>query len=106
MTSLSFSDILHNSMHFNTRDGQLYRTAVRFSILFHKHSIRYYILGGYALIFHGMVRNTMDIDIIVHEDDFQKATQVSLIFYSFNKISKVETFPLLFVVINDYKHCF
>jgi len=76
MTSLTFSDILHNSMHFNTRDGQLYRTAVRFSILFHKHSIRYYILGGYALIFHGMVRNTMDIDIIVHEDDFQKATQI------------------------------
>ncbi|CAF1267101.1 unnamed protein product [Rotaria sordida] len=63
-------------MHFNSHDGLLYRTAIRFSTLFKVNNVRYYIVGGYALIFHEMVRNTMDIDIIVNEDDFQKGIQI------------------------------
>ena len=104
MTSLSFSDIFHNPMYFNTRDGLLYRTAVRFSTLFKKNSIRYYIVGEYALIFHQ--RNTMDIDIIVHEDDFQKAIQVILLSNSFNKVNEAQIFLPLFVVVSNYKNRF
>jgi hypothetical protein len=101
MTSLSFSDIFQNSMYFNTRDGLLYRTAVRFSTLFKQNDVRYYIVGGYALIYHQMVRNTMDIDAIIHENDFQKAAHVSSICYPFSKVSQVQTFPPLFAIINN-----
>jgi hypothetical protein len=48
----------------------------------------------------------MNIEIIVHEDDFQKVTQVSSIFHSFNIVSRVETFPPLFMIINNYKYRF
>ena len=44
MTSLSFSDIFNNAMHFDRHDGLLYRTAVRFSLLFQQEKIRYYIV--------------------------------------------------------------
>ena len=63
-------------MIFDQRDGLLFQTAIRFSTLFKANQIRYYIVGGYAMIFHRVVRNTMDIDIIVAEDDFQRASQV------------------------------
>ncbi|CAF1944413.1 unnamed protein product [Rotaria magnacalcarata] len=63
-------------MHFNTHDGLLYKSIIRFSKLFQFHNLSYYIVGGYALIFHGVIRNTMDIDIIIAETDFQKAKQI------------------------------
>ena len=63
-------------MCFDKRDGLLYRSAVRFSEVFQTRSIRYFIVGGYALIHHGIVRNTTDIDIVVNEDDFSEALQV------------------------------
>lgn len=86
MSSLSFADIFDNAMHFNTRDGLLYKSVIRFSKLFQFHNISYYIVGGYALIFHGVIRNTMDIDIIIAETDFQKAKQVSVDFHMFKYI--------------------
>lgn len=64
-------------MYFSTRDGLLYRTAMRFSELFLRDSIRYFIVGGYALIYHGIVRNTTDVDIIVNDSDFLRASQVT-----------------------------
>ena len=67
-------------MHFYTRDGLLYRSALRFSELFETRSISYYIIGGYALINHGVVRNTTDIDVVVNEDDFLEAVQVKNLF--------------------------
>ena len=76
MTSLSFQDIFANAMCFHTRDGLLYKTAARFGGLFQTNSIRYFIVGGYALIHHGVVRNTTDVDLIVHESDFCQAIQV------------------------------
>jgi hypothetical protein len=39
-------------------------------------SIAYYIVGGYALIHHGVVRNTTDVDLIVAEKDFGRAAKV------------------------------
>ncbi|CAM2725480.1 unnamed protein product [Rotaria socialis] len=78
MSSLSLADIFDNAMHFNTHNGLLHRSVIRFSELFKRHNVSYYIVGGYALIFHGIVRNTMDIDIIVAEADFQKAKQILL----------------------------
>ena len=85
MTSLSLSTLLNNAMHFNTEDALLYRTAKRVCMLFKEQGIRYYIVGGYALIFHGVIRNTMDVDIIVHEQDFPKAIEVRS-FYSPNSV--------------------
>ena len=80
MTSLSFEDIFANAMCFHTRDGLLYRSAIRFSELFQTNSICYFIVGGYALIYHEIVRNTTDIDIIVNESDFLQASQVMNLF--------------------------
>jgi hypothetical protein len=77
MTCLSFEDIFSNAMCFDKREGLLYRSAVRFSEVFQTRSIRYFIVGGYALIHHGIVRNTTDIDIVVNEADFSEAVQVN-----------------------------
>ena len=76
MTCLSFEDIFANAMHFSTSDGLLYRTAMRFSEPFLRDSICYFIVGGYALIHHGIIRNTTDVDIIVNDSDFLRASQV------------------------------
>jgi hypothetical protein len=88
MTCLTFTDIFINAMHFNDENGLLYKTCSQFCANFKENNIRYYIVGGYALIYHKVVRNTMDVDIIVHENDFKKAISVSTIIYSFNKILK------------------
>ena len=76
MSSLSFGDVFDNAMYFNTHDGLFfYKSVVRFSKLFKRHNVFYYIVGGYALILHDVVRNTMDIDIIVTEADCQKQSK-------------------------------
>ncbi len=41
-------------------------------IKFYDNQITYFIIRGYALVFHGFVRNTIDIDILVHDDNFKK----------------------------------
>jgi hypothetical protein len=71
----------------NSKDSRylLYRSAVRFSGLFQTNSIRYFILGGYALIYHGIVRNTTDIDMVVNESDFDRASQVRNLFWTSNE---------------------
>ena len=79
MTSLSFPDIFLNAMHFNSDDALLRRTCNLFCGEFLHQQIRYFIIGGFALIFHGFIRNTMDVDIVVDENDFQKAVDVSKI---------------------------
>ena len=76
MASLSFLDIFLTVMDFTSKDPFLYRTPSKFGAIFKEEQIRYYIVGGYALIHHQMVRNTMDIDVTVHENDFEKATKV------------------------------
>ncbi|UJR29846.1 hypothetical protein I4U23_017389 [Adineta vaga] len=63
----------------------LRRTCSLFCPQFYDNQIRYFTVGGYALIFHRFVRNTMDIDIVVHEDDFQKATEI-IIAAGFDKV--------------------
>jgi hypothetical protein len=45
-----------------------------FIALLNKHDVRYIVIGGYAVVYHGYVRSTNDIDIWVdiHEDNIQK----------------------------------
>ncbi len=40
-------------------------------------------------IFHEVVRNTMDIDILVHDEEFQKATEVSCTLDSCSKLKEI-----------------
>lgn len=37
--------------------------------LLNRHGARYLVVGGHALILHGMVRTTADVDILVEESD-------------------------------------
>ena len=78
MTSLTFLDIFVNAMHFNDEDGLLVQSCQRFCPIFKEKKIRFYIIGGFALIQHNVVRNTKDIDIIVHENDLETAANVSI----------------------------
>jgi len=76
MTSLSFADIFTNAMEFTEDHALLRRTCSSFCPQFNSKNLRYMIVGGYALIFHKYIRNTMDVDILIHEDDFEEAKQV------------------------------
>jgi hypothetical protein len=49
MTSLSFTDIFLNAMHFNDDQGLLQKTCDLFYEKFYNNRIRYFIVGGYAL---------------------------------------------------------
>lgn len=79
MTSLTVSDILINAMHFEADDALLCQTSRRFCPMFKENKIQFYIIGGLALIVHHVVRNTSDIDIIVDENDFDSASNVSVV---------------------------
>ena len=48
--------------------------------LFVKEDLDYAIVGGYALAFHGLVRATVDIDLVLNlkESDFKKAEKLLL----------------------------
>ena len=35
-------------------------------------NVEFVILGGYAVAFHGYVRNTQDLDILFRKDEFQR----------------------------------
>jgi hypothetical protein len=78
MTSLTFLDIFVNAMHFNDEDGLLVQSCQRFCPIFKEKRIPFYIIGGFALIQHNVVRNTKDIDIVVHENDLESAANVSI----------------------------
>ena len=43
--------------------------------LLNKNNVRYIVIGGYAVVYHGYVRSTNDIDIWIdlHKDNIQKA---------------------------------
>lgn len=44
-----------------------------------KHKVRYAIIGGYALSFHGLVRATMDVDLVISLSRTQlKKTETAL----------------------------
>lgn len=45
--------------------GPLFRVCS----LLNKHNARYLVVGGHALILHGMVRTTEDVDILIEEND-------------------------------------
>jgi hypothetical protein len=94
MTSLSFIDIFLNAIHFNDDQGLLRRTCNLFCQKLYNNQIRCFIIDEYALIFHEVVRNTMDVDILVHEDDFKKATEVSSMLDSCNKVKEIQIFPI------------
>ena len=89
MTSLSLSTLLDNAMHFNAKDGLLCQTAERFTVLFKEQGIRYYIVGGFALIIHGLIRNTIDVDIIVYEQDFSTAIEVRPFFSQLDEVDSL-----------------
>jgi hypothetical protein len=36
---------------------------------FHENNVRYALMGGFALGAHGVVRSTVDIDFLIHQDD-------------------------------------
>ena len=57
-----------------------------------KKQIGFYIVGGYALIHHKMVRNTMDVDVIVHEKDFAKTSQVYFLYRLLAQFDQYELF--------------
>lgn len=78
MTSLIFLDIFANAMHFDDENGLLTKSCRRFCPQFKQKKISFYIVGGFALIKHNVLRNTKDIDIIVQENDFQSAAKVSV----------------------------
>lgn len=76
MTALSYADIFTNAMEFTEEHALLRKMCRSFCPQFNVKNLRYMVVGGYALIFHKFIRNTMDIDIIVHEEDFQEAKKV------------------------------
>ena len=42
---------------------------------FEKQGVRFILVGGFAVNFHGFSRNTQDMDFLICEDDFSKAEE-------------------------------
>jgi hypothetical protein len=65
-----------------------------FLSLLQKHDIEYVIVGGYALSFHGYIRNTGDLDILINPTDSNKRSMVKVFHeFGFSKETALGLFP-------------
>jgi len=67
---------------------------LEFLSLLQKHDIDYVIVGGYALSFHGYIRNTGDLDILINPTDSNKRSMVRVFHeFGFSEKTSSELFP-------------
>lgn len=55
----------------------LLEELVRVTKELEKHKVEYAVCGGIAVLVHGIVRNTIDIDILIHEEALEAAKSAS-----------------------------
>jgi len=65
------SDLLEVS-RFLMREGSVYETVRRLSRRLREEGLDYAVLGGMALVEHGHVRATVDVDLLMRPDDLER----------------------------------